>query len=187
MTAPKALAGQVHAKLMCCEVTIEYEVCQDFVLTECTSNVHHTCTACSCKGEREVLMLLGGRSRSWRRCCSCKTAMAFVCPPVVEGAVPAQWVTASGRQHEGWGSMSDFHRLAVNITPASAAILRKVTVQQDISLTEAIRRAIALLGYFSTINTGRALSCEDLPGETILAQDQIRLGQVCCRQMGDGS
>lgn len=44
--------------------------------------------------------------------------------------------------------MSDFQRLSVNINSESAEILRTVTRDRGISTTEAIRRAIGLLGFF---------------------------------------
>ena len=44
--------------------------------------------------------------------------------------------------------MSDFQRLSVNINSESAEILRTVTKDRGISTTEAIRRAIGLLGFF---------------------------------------
>ena len=44
--------------------------------------------------------------------------------------------------------MADFQRLSVNINSESAEILRRVTHNREISTTEAIRRAIGLLGFF---------------------------------------
>jgi hypothetical protein len=47
--------------------------------------------------------------------------------------------------------MSDkkpYQRLSVNINEESAEILRHVTEADGITTTEAIRRAIGLLGYF---------------------------------------
>ena len=44
--------------------------------------------------------------------------------------------------------MSDYKRLSVNINDESAEILRTVTKDRGISTTEAIRRAIGLLGFF---------------------------------------
>ena len=44
--------------------------------------------------------------------------------------------------------MSDVQRLSVNINRESAEILRTVTKDRGISTTEAIRRAIGLLGFF---------------------------------------
>jgi hypothetical protein len=45
-------------------------------------------------------------------------------------------------------SAEDYQRLSVNINPESAEILRQVTTERGITTTEAIRRAIALLGFF---------------------------------------
>jgi hypothetical protein len=44
--------------------------------------------------------------------------------------------------------MPDYQRLSVNINPESAEILRRVTTDRGITTTEAIRRAIGLLGFF---------------------------------------
>lgn len=44
--------------------------------------------------------------------------------------------------------MSDYQRLSVNINSESAEILRRVREDRGISTTEAIRRAIGLLGFF---------------------------------------
>lgn len=44
--------------------------------------------------------------------------------------------------------MPDYQRLSVNINPESAEILRQVTADRHITTTEAIRRAIGLLGFF---------------------------------------
>jgi hypothetical protein len=41
-----------------------------------------------------------------------------------------------------------YHRLSVNINDEAADILRTVTKERRISTTEAIRRAIGLLGFF---------------------------------------
>jgi hypothetical protein len=41
-----------------------------------------------------------------------------------------------------------YHRLSVNINDEAAEILRTVTKERQISTTEAIRRAIGLLGFF---------------------------------------
>jgi hypothetical protein len=41
-----------------------------------------------------------------------------------------------------------YHRLSVNINNEAAEILRTVTKERQISTTEAIRRAIGLLGFF---------------------------------------
>lgn len=43
---------------------------------------------------------------------------------------------------------TEFQRLSVNINPESAEILRRVTRERGLSTTEAIRRAIGLLGFF---------------------------------------
>jgi hypothetical protein len=44
--------------------------------------------------------------------------------------------------------MAEYQRLAVNINEESADILRTVTKERGITTTEAIRRAIGLLGFF---------------------------------------
>ncbi len=44
--------------------------------------------------------------------------------------------------------MAESQRLSVNINSESADILRAVTKDRGISTTEAIRRAIGLLGFF---------------------------------------
>jgi hypothetical protein len=49
----------------------------------------------------------------------------------------------------GEGEMAEkYQRLAVNINDEAAGILRTVTKERQISTTEAIRRAIGLLGFF---------------------------------------
>lgn len=44
--------------------------------------------------------------------------------------------------------MSSYQRLSVNINDESAKILREVAAERGITTTEAVRRAIALLGFF---------------------------------------
>lgn len=44
--------------------------------------------------------------------------------------------------------MAEYQRLSVNINDEAAEILRAVTQGRKISTTEAIRRAIGLLGFF---------------------------------------
>jgi hypothetical protein len=51
---------------------------------------------------------------------------------------------------------ADFQRLPVNINSESANILRTVTREREISTTEAIRRAIGLLGFFEEARRNRA-------------------------------
>jgi hypothetical protein len=46
------------------------------------------------------------------------------------------------------GKLSEFQRLSVNINEEAADILRTVTKERGISTTEAVRRAIGLLGFF---------------------------------------
>lgn len=61
--------------------------------------------------------------------------------------------------------MSDNQRLSVNINPESAAILRTVTADRGISTTEAIRRAIGLLGFFEEARRSEAkIYVEDSAG-----------------------
>ena len=43
-------------------------------------------------------------------------------------------------------------RLSVKLTPTAVAQLRQITRQQSITLTHAVRRALALLYYFVTMN-----------------------------------
>lgn len=51
--------------------------------------------------------------------------------------------------------MSDYQRLSVNINDEAAQILRTVTKERGISTTEAIRRAIGLLGFFEDARLNR--------------------------------
>ncbi len=51
--------------------------------------------------------------------------------------------------------MAEYQRLSVNINPESAEILRTVAQERGISTTEAIRRAIGLLGYFEEARRSR--------------------------------
>lgn len=51
--------------------------------------------------------------------------------------------------------MSDYQRLSVNINDEAAQILRTVTKERGISTTEAIRRAIGLLGFFEDARHNR--------------------------------
>jgi hypothetical protein len=51
--------------------------------------------------------------------------------------------------------MPDYQRLSVNINAESAEILRQVTAERQISTTEAIRRAIGLLGFFEEARKDR--------------------------------
>ncbi len=44
--------------------------------------------------------------------------------------------------------MPEYQRLSVNINNESAEILRQVTADRGITTTEAVRRAIGLLGFF---------------------------------------
>jgi hypothetical protein len=62
--------------------------------------------------------------------------------------------------------MSNYQRLSVNINEESAQILREVTQDRGITTTEAIRRAIALLGFFEQARrTETTLWAEDKKGE----------------------
>jgi hypothetical protein len=49
-----------------------------------------------------------------------------------------------------------YHRLSVNINNEVADILRTVTKEWQISTTEAIRRAIGLLGFFEEARHNKA-------------------------------
>jgi hypothetical protein len=49
-----------------------------------------------------------------------------------------------------------YHRLSVNINDEAADILRTVTKERQISTTEAIRRAIGLLGFFEDARRNKA-------------------------------
>lgn len=49
-----------------------------------------------------------------------------------------------------------YHRLSVNINDEAAEILRTVTQERRISTTEAIRRAIGLLGFFEEARRNNA-------------------------------
>jgi hypothetical protein len=49
-----------------------------------------------------------------------------------------------------------YHRLSVNINDEAADILRTVTKERQISTTEAIRRAIGLLGFFEEARRNKA-------------------------------
>ncbi|GAA4986386.1 hypothetical protein GCM10025792_37850 [Pseudonocardia tropica] len=62
--------------------------------------------------------------------------------------------------------MSTHQRLSVNINEESAEILRSVTRERGITTTEAIRRAIALLGFFEAARRAdTTLWSEDKKGE----------------------
>lgn len=59
----------------------------------------------------------------------------------------------------GRSFVADMQRLSVNINPESAEILRQVTADRGITTTEAIRRAIGLLGFFEAASeTNRGLT-----------------------------
>lgn len=61
--------------------------------------------------------------------------------------------------------MSEYQRLSVNINPESAAILRRVAEDRSISATEAVRRAIGLLGFFEEARrTDAKVYVEDAAG-----------------------
>jgi hypothetical protein len=58
--------------------------------------------------------------------------------------------------------MPDYQRLSVNINSESAEILRRVTAERGITTTEAVRRAIGLLGFFEeTLKNGSKILVED--------------------------
>jgi hypothetical protein len=58
-----------------------------------------------------------------------------------------------------------YQRLSVNINDESAQILREVTQDRGITTTEAVRRAIALLGFFEAARrTDMKLWSEDAKG-----------------------
>jgi hypothetical protein len=62
--------------------------------------------------------------------------------------------------------MPDFQRLSVNINSESADILRHVTAERKINTTEAIRRAIGLLGFFEEARRLRKrIITEDASGQ----------------------
>jgi len=61
--------------------------------------------------------------------------------------------------------MPDYQRLSVNINSESAEILRTVTSERQITATEAIRRAIGLLGFFEAARkNGLKIVTEDAHG-----------------------
>ncbi len=67
--------------------------------------------------------------------------------------------------------MSDFQRLSVNINSESAEILRNVTKDRGISTTEAIRRAIGLLGFFEEARRSKTkVYTEDADGHRATVQ-----------------
>jgi hypothetical protein len=67
---------------------------------------------------------------------------------------------------------TEYQRLSVNINPESANILRQVTAERGITNTEAIRRAIALLGFFEEARRNDAtIRVEDKGGH----QSTLRL------------
>ncbi len=58
--------------------------------------------------------------------------------------------------------MPDYQRLSVNINAESAEVLRRVTAERGITTTEAVRRAIGLLGFFEeTLRSGSKILVED--------------------------
>lgn len=60
---------------------------------------------------------------------------------------------------------TNYQRLSVNINDESAAILRKVTRDREINTTEAVRRAIGLLGFVEQLhNNGGRIFTEDAQG-----------------------
>lgn len=62
--------------------------------------------------------------------------------------------------------MSDYQRLSVNINEEAADILRTVTKERGISTTEAVRRAIGLLGFFEEARRERTkVYTEDKDGK----------------------
>ncbi len=52
--------------------------------------------------------------------------------------------------------MPEYQRLSVNINPESADILRRVAADRGITTTEAVRRAIGLLGFFEEARKNEA-------------------------------
>ena len=61
---------------------------------------------------------------------------------------------------------SNYQRLSVNINEEAAEILRQVTTERGISTTEAIRRAIGLLGFFEDAKrTNAQVFTENVSGD----------------------
>lgn len=67
--------------------------------------------------------------------------------------------------------MAESQRLSVNINNESADILRAVTKDRGISTTEAIRRAIGLLGFFEAARENKTdIYTEDQDGHKAKVQ-----------------
>ena len=61
---------------------------------------------------------------------------------------------------------AEFQRLSVNITAESAEILRMVKAERGINTTEAVRRAIGLLGMFERAAVAPAGAEPDPPRDS---------------------
>jgi len=67
--------------------------------------------------------------------------------------------------------MPNYQRLSVNINEESAEILRRVSAERGITITEAIRRAVGLLGFFEDARKNDAkIRIEDRDGHQSLLQ-----------------
>ncbi len=67
--------------------------------------------------------------------------------------------------------MPDYQRLSVNINAESADVLRRVTAERGITTTEAVRRAIGLLGFFEeAMKSGSKILVEDKDKHTSILQ-----------------
>jgi Ribbon-helix-helix protein, copG family len=63
--------------------------------------------------------------------------------------------------------MPEYQRLSVNINDESAEIIRRVKRERGINTTEAIRRAIGLLGFFEEARKSDSkVLLEDSEGQT---------------------
>lgn len=80
-------------------------------------------------------------------------------------ALLAQWVTHTHQNNER-NDMPDLTRLTVNLNHETADALKGFAERQDISLTEAVRRAIALLKFIDDErNAGRKIQTMDSDGK----------------------